>query len=63
MKALVVPEPAAKTLQQLEWTNRSMPNPKADEVLIRTRAVGLNPVDVKIVFNGYFDWTIPILWD
>lgn len=59
MKALVVPEPAAKTLQQLEWTNRSMPNPKADEVLIRTRAVGLNPVDVKIVFNGYFDWTYP----
>lgn len=59
MKALVVPEPAAKTLQQLEWTNRSMPNPRANEVLIRTRAVGLNPVDAKIVANGYFDWTYP----
>lgn len=59
MKALVVPELSAKKIAQLEWQDVSKPEPKADEVLIKTVAVGLNPVDYKIIEDRVAAWSFP----
>ena len=52
MQALVVPDPSAQTMEQLQWQERPMPNLGPTEVLIKTQAVGLNPVDFKLVAAG-----------
>ncbi|MDT6966455.1 alcohol dehydrogenase catalytic domain-containing protein [Lactiplantibacillus pentosus] len=36
-----------------------MPELGADEVLIKTQAVGLNPVDYKLVLGGDDAWQYP----
>lgn len=59
MQALVVPAPSDRSLEQLEWQERPMPELGADEVLIKTQAVGLNPVDYKLVLGGDDAWQYP----
>lgn len=45
MQAIVLNEPGGP--EQLEYTNLPVPVPGADEVLIKVKAISLNPVDVK----------------
>ena len=59
MQALVVPDPSAQTMKQLQWQERPMPNLGPTEVLIKTQAVGLNPVDFKLVAAGNAAWQYP----
>ena len=59
MKALVVPTADDKTLSALTWIDRPQPTPGAKEVLVRVHAVGLNPVDVKLVTGGNASWNYP----
>ncbi|MCM2629215.1 alcohol dehydrogenase catalytic domain-containing protein [Lactiplantibacillus plantarum] len=59
MQALVVPDPSAQTMKQLQWQERPMPNLGPTEVLIKTQAVGLNPVDFKLVTAGNAAWQYP----
>ena len=59
MQALVVPQAGQTQLTQLRWMERPIPTPQAGEVLVRTRAVGLNPVDYKVVEDGVAAWQYP----
>lgn len=59
MQAFVVPTATSRTIDGLVWQERPVPTPGAGEVLIRTRAVGLNPVDYKVVEEGVAAWTFP----
>lgn len=59
MQALVVPQAGQTQLTQLKWIERPIPTPRAGEVLVRTRAVGLNPVDYKVVEDGVAAWQYP----
>lgn len=59
MKAFVVPEPNAKTLSALKWIDQPVPTPEPGQVLVQTHAVGLNPVDVKLVAAGNAAWHYP----
>lgn len=59
MKALVVPTSDDKTLSALTWIDRPQPTPGAEEVLVKVHAVGLNPVDVKLVAGGNSEWVYP----
>jgi NADPH:quinone reductase and related Zn-dependent oxidoreductases len=59
MQAFVVPTATSRTIDGLAWQERPVPMPGAGEVLIRTHAVGLNPVDYKVVEEGVAAWTFP----
>ena len=59
MKALVVPTADDKILSALTWIDRPQPTPGAKEVLVKVHALGLNPVDVKLVTGGNAEWTYP----
>lgn len=59
MKALVVPTADDKTLSALTWIDRPQPTPGPKEVLVKVHAVGLNPVDVKLVAGGNVSWAYP----
>ncbi|WP_125707046.1 zinc-binding dehydrogenase [Companilactobacillus zhongbaensis] len=59
MKALVVPNQNATTISQLEVTEVTVPDISADEILIKLHAVGLNPVDFKLVAGHHPNWTYP----
>lgn len=59
MKALVVNNPAVHSIDELSITEVPKPIPEANEVLIRVHAVGLNPVDYKVVEDGVDAWTYP----
>lgn len=59
MKALVVPNKDIHTIKEVEWQERPKPELKADEVLIKTMAVGLNPVDYKVFTSSHPNWQYP----
>lgn len=59
MKALVVNNSAVHSIDALTITEVPKPTPQANEVLIEVHAVGLNPVDYKIVEGGIDAWTYP----
>lgn len=59
MQALVVPTSAAHTLDELQWQERPMPELAPDAVLIKTQAVGLNPVDDKLITGAHPAWQYP----
>lgn len=59
MQALVVPQAGDQQLTQLKWIERPVPTPQAGEILIQTRAVGLNPVDYKVIESGVDAWQYP----
>jgi len=55
MKALQAKQ---KGYQSLEMEDLENPHPERDELLIRTRAASINPIDWKILEGGMFDWPI-----
>lgn len=59
MKALVVPEINARSIADLQVRNVAVPQPAADQVLVEVHAVGLNPVDYKLVESGVENWHYP----
>lgn len=59
MQALVVPNNHCRQINELTITDVPTPQPGPQEVLIKVHAVGLNPVDYKIVESGITDWTFP----
>ncbi len=59
MQALVVPDATVRTIAALQWQDVSAPDPEPDEVLIAVKAVGLNPVDAKLVTTGNAAWQYP----
>lgn len=59
MKALVVKSPSIHSLDQLEIADRPQPTAQASQVLVKVHAVGLNPVDYKLVEGGVDSWTFP----
>jgi NADPH:quinone reductase-like Zn-dependent oxidoreductase len=59
MHALVVPNKNNHSLTELEWQTVANPTPVADEVLVQTKAVGLNPVDYKVIESGNDNWQFP----
>ncbi|MFB9769168.1 zinc-binding dehydrogenase [Lactiplantibacillus modestisalitolerans] len=59
MQALVVPTATTHTLRALQWQERPMPAVGRDDVLIKTQAVGLNPVDYKLVTEPHPQWHYP----
>lgn len=59
MKSLVVEKPTDKTISSLQIIDSEIPSPKPDQVLIKVHAVGLNPVDYKIIESGVDAWTFP----
>lgn len=59
MKALVLDQPgSAETLRVAEIPD---PQPGSDEVRVRVRAVGLNPVDYKLAESGFPSWEYPFI--
>ena len=59
MKALVVKRPNDKIIDHLQIVDVAKPVPAPNQVLIRVHAVGLNPVDYKVVESGVPAWTYP----
>ncbi|KRM87429.1 alcohol dehydrogenase catalytic domain-containing protein [Lacticaseibacillus thailandensis] len=59
MRALVVTASDQRTIEALTWTDRPVPQPGPEQVLVRTAAVGLNPVDYKVVQAGNPAWRFP----
>lgn len=57
MKAYCVEEPGDVRSLRIE----DMPEPwmKKDEVLVQIKAIGLNPVDYKLIERGYSGWKYP----
>lgn len=59
MKAWTVPNEAAKSIDALRLLSLDDPKPEVDELLVKVRANGLNPVDYKLVQGGVSAWTFP----
>lgn len=57
MKALLLEE--IGKWKDMEIKEVEAPTPQKDELLIRVKAAGLNPVDYKTGENGYPDWEFP----
>jgi len=52
MKAIIIKEKGS--FENIKEENIDKPTVKPDEVLVRIKAAGVNPVDWKAVLNGYF---------
>ncbi|RSX54919.1 alcohol dehydrogenase [Bifidobacterium dolichotidis] len=59
MKAYVVENEEARSLDQVVLKDMPKPVPAKDEVLVKVHAAGLNPVDYKLVEGGVEKWTYP----
>lgn len=59
MKAYVIESPQDTSLEQVRLMEIEQPQPNDDQVLIAVHAVGLNPVDYKLVEGGNSNWTYP----
>lgn len=59
MKALVVPNKSATKITNLEIQEVPTPEIGDEEILIKLHAVGLNPVDFKLVQGHHPAWTYP----
>ncbi|WP_125768960.1 zinc-binding dehydrogenase [Companilactobacillus furfuricola] len=57
MKALVVPSKESRNVSQLKIMDVAIPEITDDEILIKLHAVGLNPVDFKLVEGHHPAWT------
>ncbi|KRK79731.1 zinc-binding dehydrogenase [Companilactobacillus nodensis] len=59
MKALVVPSSTAKEISNIKLIDMDKPVINNDEVMIRVHALGLNPVDYKLVKGHNTAWNYP----
>lgn len=59
MKAWQVSQKADQSIDTLSLNEVQVPEPQADQVLVRVLEVGLNPVDYKIIEGGVDAWTFP----
>lgn len=59
MRALVVKDSSIHSLDQVVIEDRPQPTAQVGQVLIKVHAVGLNPVDYKLVEGGVENWTFP----
>ncbi len=59
MKAIVVHQPGG--LEVLKYEDAPRPEPKQDEILIRTMAAGVNPVDAYIRAGRFGSGSIPFI--
>ncbi|HJF53724.1 MAG TPA: zinc-binding dehydrogenase [Limosilactobacillus coleohominis] len=59
MKALVVPDSNCHSIKDLQIMDVPVPTVTDNQVLVKVHAVGLNPVDYKIVESGIDSWTYP----
>jgi NADPH:quinone reductase-like Zn-dependent oxidoreductase len=59
MKALVIPTPEIKQINGLKIQDLAIPDIHEDEILVKLHAVGLNPVDFKLVSGHHPNWTYP----
>lgn len=59
MKAYTIANPHDRSLADIHLITVDRPAPKADQVLIKVHAVGLNPVDYKVVEGGVDAWHYP----
>ena len=57
MKALILEKPGGP--DNLKIADRPLPEPAPDEIRVKVKAVGLNPVDYKIAKWGYPSWQWP----
>ena len=57
MKALVVAKQSDQTIDSLQITDVEKPTPAAGQALVKVHAVGLNPVDYKVVEGGVPAWS------
>ncbi|BDZ31793.1 zinc-binding dehydrogenase [Lactiplantibacillus sp. WILCCON 0030] len=59
MKAWVVKNQAHLGLEQLRLLDVPIPKPQVAELQVKVQAVGLNPVDYKIIDSGVAAWQYP----
>ncbi|WP_125587903.1 zinc-binding dehydrogenase [Companilactobacillus jidongensis] len=59
MKALVVPSSTTKKISDIKLVDTDKPVIKEDEVMIKVHALGLNPVDYKLVEGHNSAWNYP----
>jgi len=59
LKAWVVKDQTQLGLAQLQLLDVAIPEPQADELQVKVQAVGLNPVDYKIIDSGVSAWQYP----
>ena len=59
MKALVLPKPGKP--DTLKIADRPVPKPGVGQVLVKVKAVGLNPVDYQVAESGWPDWEYPFI--
>lgn len=59
MKAWVVKNQDQLGLEQLQLLDVTIPEPKAAELQVKVQAVGLNPVDYKVIESGVAAWQYP----
>jgi NADPH:quinone reductase len=55
MKAYTTSAPG----QALQLSDRDIPTPQSGEILVQVQAIGLNPVDYKLLRNGHASWQYP----
>ncbi|MFC6180152.1 zinc-binding dehydrogenase [Lactiplantibacillus daowaiensis] len=59
MRAWIVPNSMQLGLANLQLVDVAMPYPNDDELQVKVHAVGLNPVDYKVIASGVADWQTP----
>lgn len=59
MRAWIVPNPQQLGLENLKLVDVAMPYPEDDEIQVKVHAVGLNPVDYKVIDSGVATWQSP----
>lgn len=59
MRAWIVSNQTSHKLDQLKMADVPVPLPGDDELQIKVHAVGLNPVDYKVIESGIAAWSMP----
>lgn len=59
MKAFALTDSSQRAISDLAIIDIPKPKISADDVLVKVTAVGLNPVDFKVIENGVDTWTFP----
>jgi NADPH2:quinone reductase len=59
LRAWIVPNQATLGLENLKMADVAIPMPDDDELQVKVHAVGLNPVDYKVIDAGIAAWATP----